>query len=106
MDVSAGIKALQLFNEKADKLESLSFIKRLTNSSVTISAKLGQPVQAQRLGPSNEEIDAFVLTIRFFVQDNDNISYRKMADLYSKLPVSTELAQKFDDTRTKTNAAL
>ena len=106
MDVNAGIKALQLFNEKADKLESGSFTKKLENSGLTISAKLGQPVQAQRHGPDDESIDAFVLTMRFFVQDNESTSFRNMADLYSKLPVSAELAQKFNDARAKTNADL
>lgn len=91
MDVKSATDTLLLFNEKADKLEDLSFTKELENSGVTISGKLGQPVQAQRHGPDDESIDAFVLTMRFFVQDNEITSFRNMADLYAhsqSIPIS------------------
>lgn len=106
MDVKSAADTLLLFNEKADKLEDLSFTKELENSGVTISGKLGQPVQAQRHGPDDESIDAFVLTMRFFVQDNEITSFRNMADLYAQLPVNPDLIQKFNDARAKTNASL
>lgn len=67
MDLKSVIDTLLQFNEKADKLEGLSFTKSLQSSGVTISGKLGKPVQAQRQGPDDESIDAFVLTMRFFV---------------------------------------
>ena len=106
MDVESATGALLLFNEKADKLEDLSFTKELENSGVTISGKLGQPVQAQRHGPDDESIDAFVLTMRFFVQDNEITSFRNMADLYAQLPVNPDLIQQFNDARDKTNSSL
>ena len=73
---------------------------------MTITWKEGQPLQAQRQGPSDEEIDAFVLTIRFFVQDNESISFSKMGELYGQLPISADLNQKFDYARSETNADL
>ena len=106
MNQTEAIKALQLFNEKADKLEGLSFTKGLADSGVTISGKRGQPVQAQRNGPDDESIDAFVLTIRFFVQDNETTSFRNMAGLYAIISVDSDLVDKLNDARTKTNAAL
>lgn len=106
MNWTEAIKALQLFNEKADKLEGLSFTKGLAASGVTISVKLGEPIQAQRHGPDDESIDAFVLTMRFFVQDNETTSFRNMAGLYAEMPVDQELIDKFNDARTKTNATL
>lgn len=106
MDLNSAIKTLQLFNEKADKLEGLSFTKSLGHSGLTISGKLGQSVQSQRYGPSDESIDAFVLTMRFFVQNNEDTSFKKMADLYAELPVDAQLVQKFNDAHAKTNADL
>lgn len=106
VDLNAAISTLKLFNEKADKLATLTFIKGLEKSGVTISGKLRQPVQAQRFGLSDESIETFVLTMRFFVQDNETISFRNMADLYAGLPVNPEIIQKFNDARTMTNAIL
>lgn len=103
------MKALQLFNEKADKLEGLSFSKGLSSTGITISGisgKLGEPIQAQRHGPSDEAIDAFVLTMRFFLQDNETSSFRNMADIYAGLQVGRDLVKKFNDARTETNTAL
>lgn len=106
MDKSEAIKALQLFNEKADKLEGLSFTRSLSNSGLTISGKQGEPVKAERHGPNDESIDAFVLTMRFFVQDNESTSFRNMAALYAGLPADPDLLDKFNDARAKTNDAL
>ncbi|MFH1560557.1 MAG: hypothetical protein ABID84_04010 [Chloroflexota bacterium] len=106
MDVSLAVTTLQLFNEKADKLERLSFTRSLENSGVTISARQDQPVQLQRYGPDDESIDAFVLTMRFFVQDNETTSFHNMAGLYARLPVAADLAKKFNDARDKTNISL
>ncbi len=106
MNIKAAIDTLRLFNEKADKLEGLSFTKSLGKSGVTISYKLGQPVQVERHGPDDESIDAFVLTMRFFVQNNEATSFKNMADLYTELPVDAELKNKFNDARAKTNAGL
>lgn len=106
MDVSTGIETLQLFNEKADKLESLSFTKELYNSGTTISYNQGQSLQVERYGPDDESIDAFVLTIRFFVQKNETISIQNIEGLYSGLPICASLTAKLIDARTKTNAAL
>lgn len=106
VDLNAAISTPKLFNEKANKLATLTFIKGIEKSGVTISGKLGQPLQAQRFGPSDESIEAFVLTMRFFVQDNETISFRNMADLYAGLPVDPEIIQKFNDARAKTNAGL
>ena len=106
MDTASAVAVLSLFNEKSDKLESLSFTEKIAHSGVTISGKLGKPVQAERQGPDDESIDAFVLTMRYFVQDNEPTSFRHMAELYSKLSVTPDLVQKFNDARTKTNAGL
>ena len=82
------IKSLLLFNEKADKLERLSFIETIfkydSGASITINKRddgLYDLIQERR-GPLEEAIDAFVLTMRFFIQDNEPISFRNLTKLY------------------------
>jgi len=102
------VYTLKLFNEKASKLEGLSFTKSIfeQRSGVTISGEQGQFVKAERFGPDDESIDSFLFTLRFFVQDNENTSFKNMADIYDKLKVSADLIQKFNEARNKTNEFL
>jgi hypothetical protein len=75
---------LKLFNEKAEKLRSTTFIKKGIESpgGIRISYKKGHPITAERAGPTQEEIDAFVLTFRFFIQKNERCSFVSMAKVY------------------------
>ncbi len=101
------IEAIKLFNEKAQKLSSSSFVGKMVagESSVRISAKKGEPVkvQAKSLG---ESTDAFVLTLRMFMQDNDRISIHNMSELYERLPVPEQKKQTFKDLRKHLNDTL
>ena len=80
-----------MFNEKADKLLSLSFVKELTHPKTGIllsgakNEKGSLDLTVARKGPSRESIDAFVLTFRFFIQDNENSSFKNIASVYEKL---------------------
>jgi len=80
------ISALELFNEKAEKLRSRSFTRSLNGSGVTMSFKKGEADKIERRGPNIESIDAFVLTFRFFIQNNEKISLGNVADIYDNLP--------------------
>jgi hypothetical protein len=111
--IVAALRALRLFNEKADKLEASSFTRKILTerSGVEISAKrveTGVAVTATRFGPDQESIDAFVLTFRFFVQDNEPSSFRNMADFYSDagLPLDSETTRRFNEARDAVNAYL
>lgn len=82
------LKAMKLFNDKAEKLNNNSFTKKITSEGfgITISAKKGGPVNVEKRYPTDESIEAFVLTLRFFIQDNEASSFGNLADIYSKLP--------------------
>jgi hypothetical protein len=75
---------LRLFNEKADRLERCDFNKIVEAApvSVRISAAIDKPTIVTTKGPGEDPVDAFVLTLRFFVQDNERISIRNIAMLY------------------------
>ena len=104
--------SLSLFNEKADKLLRMSFVKTIfeTKTGVTLSWKAREDGLYDefhvRRGPEEEAIDAFVLTFRYFIQDNETTSFRKMADHYSSLPTDVCYKNEFDEVRNEVNAFL
>ena len=110
------LKALQsfrLFNEKADKLRGMSFTKQLiaADSGFTLKYNKGaEVIQAVRHGPNDESIEAFVLTFRFFVQNNEVISINKMEKLYGKLReaglLQKQLVEDFNEAREALNRYL
>jgi hypothetical protein len=96
--------ALNLFNEKADKLRNSNFVKAaLENSGASLSWQEGEPFQITRTGPTEENIDAFVLTLRFFVQDNERSSFRNMSKLYTDKAISEEHRSEFEKARSYLN---
>lgn len=81
------IYALHLFNEKFSKLTHLSFIQALFTGKNSVTIRSTQQddgttlLETFRTGPSQESTDAFVLTIRFFIQDNEECSLRNLSRL-------------------------
>jgi len=102
------LDALKLFNEKAEKLKKCSFTRLVfkEKSGITFSAKIGEPVKLERRGPNEEAIDAFVLTFRFFIQDNEKSSFRNISKVYDKLPISQQEKDLFMYARKKLNDLL
>lgn len=88
--------ALHLFAEKFSKLRRSSVWHAIEQGEVRFSlrARQGEPVQLEAQGPSEEAVDAFVLTLRFFLQDNESISIRKMADVVEQLPIAEHIKER------------
>jgi hypothetical protein len=97
--------ALRLFNQKVERLLSLSFFK---------ARGVGAVVEFQRdsgwesifVGPDEESIEALILTLRMFMQDNERISLRRMRALYRALAVSPDLERAFASTCAELNSFL
>ncbi|WP_269521314.1 hypothetical protein [Alteromonas sp. BMJM2] len=96
-----------LFTTKAKKLLSSSFVKSYQNNSgVDFSWKRGEDLSIKQRGPDQEQIDAFVLTFRFFIQKNEPISFYSMAEAFKSEFVSDELKEKFSDAKNHLNSYL
>src|SRR5689334_741049 len=102
------LEALKFFNEKASRLKNCSFTQIIfgQDTGATFSMEQGGPVTIEQRGPDQESIDAFVLTFRFFIQDNEKSSFRKMAAVYEGLPISEETKEKFRSARQYVNEML
>jgi hypothetical protein len=101
MNSEQQINNLKLFNEKAAKLQSCSFTQKAFNQETGVSILIKneeQPLcKIERRGPDDEAIDAFVLTFRFFIQNNEKSSFGNMALTYEKLLISEENNLKFKE---------
>lgn len=104
-DFQKTIKALRLFNEKAVKLENSRFVKFIfeEKTGFTLSARIGEPVAIDLRGPDQDATDAFILTLRFFIQDNEPSSFRRLAETYEALPTLQHLKDDFLSARQHLN---
>lgn len=109
VDVSEIAKAFRFFNEKAEKLARLNFLKQIghPDSGVSISFENlntdAPAVSQERRGPDEDAIDAFVLTFRFFIQDNEHSSFRNMEKHYLAAPIDPSLQAEFVKLRKEVN---
>lgn len=106
------VEALGVFNEQADKLESLGFTRTVISEPLTFNIRYDSEKGggAWRTGPGDESIDAFVLTFRQFFQNNDAISFQNIAGHYDALladsVIPESLAEEYGETRAALNRFL
>jgi hypothetical protein len=110
--VDEKIAALRLFNEKVRELLESSFVKAVSSPNAGFSIswerhkdgnfKMSSTVR----GPSVEAVKAFVLTFRFFIQDNESISLRNIAALYDSSNIDTQQRAYFQSARDQVNQLL
>jgi len=91
-------RRLRLFNDKADELDGSRFARALYDqqSGVIVQGGLTGPAEAVFVGPDDEAIRAFVLTIRLFQQNGDGISIQQLADIYAEPGVPQDVRVEFD----------
>ena len=103
------LETLKYFNEKA---ETLKKYKRFMESIHERKVEFKQSPEKAGLGtitlqgPDDELIAACVLTIRFFIQDNEAISFRNMKEVYDNLDTSQQNKNEFNQIRDELNRYL
>ena len=66
----------------------------------------GEPWTGEYSGPDGEAVDAYILTLRMLIQDNEPISLRNMRRLYREERIAVSLADQFDEACAELNAFL
>jgi hypothetical protein len=101
-------RRLRTFNQKAEHLNNSRFLAAVRSGKTSYRwlGLGGSGVRAERNLPHQEEIEAFVLTLRMFVQDRDGISIRAVATLYERLPLPRALIEEVQKIRSDLNAFL
>lgn len=101
-------RVLAIFSEKVEKLDRYSFTKHIRENSIGFSFE-GDPENGYIFalnGPGEEAVDAFALTLRMFLQDNDICSIHRLGGIYERLQISDVLKQQFAEARTLLNRFL
>lgn len=104
---------LKLFNQKAQKLRNLSFVKQYkeTKNAVSIKAEKHPEygtwnVTVDSKRASDESIEAVSLTLRFFIQDNEKCSFRNLSNLYQQINPIVGLSSQYELYRNQLNLFL
>jgi hypothetical protein len=79
-------KALQLFSSKLERLRDGRFARILKTEGFerTVSFQIGGATTVEKRGPDDDSIQAALLTVRFFIQNNEACSLKNIGDLYEK----------------------
>jgi hypothetical protein len=101
-------RILGLFNGKAEKLNGLQFLAALRSGkgSYRMQGRIGAAVEVTGDFATVDEVDAFVLTLRLFIQDNEPISLRRIGLLYQHTAELAQLAERVAELRTQMNRFL
>ena len=95
---------LRHFIEKAKDLCNSRYCKSLTETNLSVKIQWkGGKASSQRTGPDEEEIKAFILTLRFFCQDNEPTSLRNMQKMIESLDIDAQFMDDFLSIRNSLN---
>lgn len=98
--------ALQLFIEKANELKAIKFAESAKQVNFSWSWKRDEE-KVEVTGPDREEIAAFILTFRFFIQKNEHTSFCWLANNVLDDPgLSDHWKQEFREIRGRLNQYL
>ncbi len=120
--IKTALRTLNLCNEKITKLEQSRFYKTFQDDEFTVLLHFPNSFDLQTQGDSiqmsgviestlpifdQDNIDAFALTYRQLIQDNDRISIRNLAqNIYNSPWMFKEATDNFDMIRTNLNSKL
>ena len=91
---------LILFNEKVNRLDNCRLTKRMENPHYKIQHdKIMNLDWIAVDGVLPDDVDAFVLNLRFLIQDRDGFSIRCLSKIYEKDEVPEELSAAFAEQR-------
>lgn len=100
------INSLKLFNEKTERLLNtrfVEFIRREKRFSFKLDMEVGKEVKTSAKLLDQDAVDAFVLTFRYFIQDNERCSFGNLAKTYSKSFIASDMRKKYAKARKDLN---
>ena len=100
-------RTLDLYSEKFTRLDESSLIGSMIKPGWKISwdVQNNKPADDAKI-PKLEFIEAYILNLRFFIQNNEPISLSKMSALYRTYCECTDFVTQFERVRSKFNNEL
>lgn len=87
------LRLLRLYNEKAQELNSYSFVGKAFHSDAGVTVHFDfekQTAEATRIGADSEARAAACSLLRLFLQRRDGIELHQIAELYQSLTIADE----------------
>ncbi len=100
------IRILERFNEKVDRLNQRGFEEESRGGGAIVEWRRETGWDGLHIGPSEKTIEATVLTLRFFILNNESTSLRSLAKLYSSWNIDPKLCSQFSEVRRLVNCHL
>jgi len=100
---------LKLFLQKADRVARSNYLQKIIKQDGTrlsFSWSKGVGGGFSNNFPEEEAVDALMLTVRMFVQNNDQVSFASLAKLIDDVGISDGWKERFNDVRKKLNEFL
>jgi len=87
------LNAIKFFNDKSTKIIDSEYVRNLIDGKVSLSLKRDGFVvtDPEVTVPDDLYIESFLLSLRFFIQDNEDISIRNLSKIYNEADVDQSL---------------
>jgi len=107
MTSAATRQTMLTFSEKVNRLQSSSLLRFMTSKGWKVDWNFeAERPGDQALMPEVEHVEAYILNLRFFVQDNEPTSLRNIAAVYTRECKDTKLLEQFLEVREVINREL
>ncbi len=94
---------LEEFNKRVEYIRTLSYFNGGKN---TVGFEIKEAGKIDFYEPNDEQRDALLLNVRLFLQDKDDISIRRLTDLFDDPGISSEWKKEYELHRKELNKKL
>ncbi len=94
---------LEEFNKRVEYIRTLSYFNGGKN---TVGFEIKEAGKIDFYEPNDEQRDALLLNVRLFLQDKDDISIRRLTDLFDDPGISSEWKKEYELHRKELNKRL
>jgi hypothetical protein len=101
-------EVLEIFVESVDELLGSDFLAQVKADGISNQLKWSHDTEflSERTGPKRDAVKAFLLTLRFFQQNNEATSLCNMEDRINGLDIDAALKERFRTSRHNFNSYL